>query len=124
MRPAHASAVGKAILAGLPDAELDRRYPGAELPPATTSAAVTSTAALRAELAEIRTRGYALNWEESSDGVCAVAVALRDTVGQPLAGLGVAAPSSRIGARDGIRAFAPFVQRGAELVQERLRSPH
>jgi IclR family transcriptional regulator, acetate operon repressor len=124
MRPAHASAVGKAILAGLPDGELDRRYPGAELPPATTSAAVTETAALRAELAEIRIRGYALNWEESSDGVCAVAVALRDTVGQPLAGLGVAAPSSRIGSPDGIRAFAPFVQRGAELVRERLRSPH
>jgi DNA-binding IclR family transcriptional regulator len=124
VRPAHASAVGKAILAGLPDAELDRRYPGPELPPATTAAAVTETAALRAELAEIRACGYALNWEESSDGVCAVAVALRDTVGQPLAGLGVAAPSSRIGTPDGIRAFAPFVQRGAELVRERLRSPH
>jgi DNA-binding IclR family transcriptional regulator len=123
VRPAHASAVGKAILAGLPDAELDRRYPGPELPPATTSAAVTETAALRAELAEVRTRGYALNWEESSDGVCAVAVALRDTVGQPLAGLGVAAPSSRIGTPDGIAALAPFVQRGAELVRERLRSP-
>jgi DNA-binding IclR family transcriptional regulator len=61
VRPAHASAVGKAILAGLPDAELDRRYPGPELPPATTSAAVTETAVLRAELAEIRARGYALN---------------------------------------------------------------
>ena len=123
VRPAHASAVGKAILAGLPDAELERRYPGGELPPATTSAAITDPAVLRAELAEIRTRGYALNWEESTDGVCAVAVALRDTVGQPLAGLGVAAPSSRIGSLEGIREFAPAVLRGAELVLERLRMP-
>src|SRR5918999_2591248 len=60
VRPAHASAVGKAILAGLSDAELDRRYPGDELPPATTSAAVTDIAVLRSELAEIRTLGYAL----------------------------------------------------------------
>src|SRR3954464_224776 len=100
VRPAHASAVGKAILAGLPDAELDRRYPDGTLPPAATTAALTDLAGLRAELAAIRAQGYALNWEESADGVCAVAVALRDTVGQPLAGLGVAAPSSRIGDRE------------------------
>jgi IclR family acetate operon transcriptional repressor len=123
VRPAHATAVGKAILAGLPDAELDRRYPGEELPPATTSAAITEVPVLRADLTVIRAQGYALSWEESSDGVCAVAAALRDTVGQPLAGLGVAAPSSRIGSPDGIRAFAPAVLRGAEMVLERLRTP-
>jgi IclR family transcriptional regulator, acetate operon repressor len=123
VRPAHASAVGKAILAELPDAELDRRYPGGELPPATTSAAITEVAALRAEIAVVRAQGYALNWEESTDGVCAVAAALRDTVGQPLAALGVAAPSSRVTSLDGIREFAPAVQHGAEMVLERLRSP-
>jgi DNA-binding IclR family transcriptional regulator len=123
VRPAHASAVGKAILAGLPDAELDRRYPGGELPPTTTPAAIIDMAALREELSEIRAQGYALNWEESVDGVCAVAVALRDTVGQPLAGFGVVAPSSRIGSRDGIREFAPAVLKGAELIEERLRDP-
>ena len=123
VRPAHASAVGKAILAGLSATELDRRYPHEELPAATTGAALTSRTALRAELAQIRIQGYALNWEESADGVCAVAVALRDTVGQPLAGLGVAAPSSRMGDPEAIRAFAPAVLRGAELVHERLRLP-
>jgi IclR family transcriptional regulator, acetate operon repressor len=122
-RQAHASAVGKAILAGLSDAEIDRRYPGGDLPAATTTAAITDAVVLRAELAEIRARGYALNWEESSEGVCAVAVALRDTVGQPLAGLGVAAPSSRMVDVAAIRAFAPVVLHGAELVHERLRSP-
>ena len=92
------------------------------MPPATTSAAITDVAALRVEITEIRAQGYALNWEESTDGVCAVAAALRDTVGQPLAGLGVAAPSSRIGSLDGIRAFAPAVLHGAEVVLERLRT--
>jgi DNA-binding IclR family transcriptional regulator len=123
VRPAHASAVGKAILAGLSDAELDRRYPDDVLPAATTGAAITTRSALKAELTQIRVQGYALNWEESADGVCAVAVALRDTVGQPLAGLGVAAPTSRMGDADAIRAFAPSVLRGAEQVHERLRSP-
>ena len=40
--------------------------------------------------------GYALNWEESVDGVCAVGVALRDTVGQPPAAIAVAVPRSRM----------------------------
>jgi IclR family acetate operon transcriptional repressor len=124
VRAAHASAVGKAILAGLSAAEIDRRYPHEELPAATTGAALTSRTALKAELAEIRNQGYALNWEESADGVCAVAAALRDTVGQPLAGLGVAAPSSRMGDIEAIRDFAAHVLHGAEMVHERLRSPH
>ncbi|MHA6781216.1 IclR family transcriptional regulator [Pseudonocardia saturnea] len=122
VRPAHASAVGKAILAGLSDAEVLRRYPDEQLPAATTDAALTGRPALLLELAAIRAQGYALNWEESADGVCAVAVALRDTVGQPLAALGVAAPSSRMGDAEAIRAFAPAVLRGADLVHERLRT--
>lgn len=123
VRQAHASAVGKAILAGLSAAELDRRYPTEELPPATTPAALTERAALKTELDRTRSHGYALNWEESSEGVCAVAVALRDIAGQPLAALGIAAPSCRMGDPEAIRAFAPDLLRGAELVHERLRSP-
>lgn len=123
VRQAHASAVGKGLLASLSDAELDRRYPDETLPPTTTAAALTLTSRLRAELDTIRAQGYALNWEESADGVCAVSVALRDTVGQPLAGLGIAAPSSRIGSPDALTAFVPALQEGANSVLERLRTP-
>ncbi|WP_211367243.1 IclR family transcriptional regulator [Pseudonocardia kunmingensis] len=123
VRLAHASAVGKAILAGLSDAEFVRRYGDGGLPPTTTAAAISDVAQLRLELEEIRRRGYAVNLEESVDGVHAVGVALNDTVGQPLAALGVAAPSSRFGSQDGILALAPAVLRGAELVHERLRRP-
>ncbi|MCZ2827562.1 IclR family transcriptional regulator [Modestobacter sp. VKM Ac-2986] len=123
VRPAHAAAVGKAILAGLSEAELSRRYPDGELPSGTTAATIADLSVLREELAEIRDRGYALNWEESTDGVCAIAVALRDTVGQPLAALGVVAPVSRMVDVEGIRALAPAVLRGAALIEERLRDP-
>lgn len=121
VRPAHASAVGKAILAELPPAELQRRYPDAELPAGAPSA-LTDRAELERELAEIRGQGYALNWEESVEGVSAVAVALRDTAGSPVAALGIAAPSSRMGSVEAVRAFAPHVLAAAERVQERLRS--
>lgn len=123
VRPAHATALGKAVLAGLPQAELERRYPDGQLPPAATSSAISDMETLQAELEETRRRGFALNWEESAEGVCAVAVALHDTVGQPLAGLGVSAPSSRMGSPEAILAFAPAVIRSAELVRERLHLP-
>jgi DNA-binding IclR family transcriptional regulator len=122
VRHAHASAVGKAILAELPPAELERRYPTGELAP-STAASLTDRAALLEQLAGIRAQGYALNWEESADGVSAVAVALRDTAGTPIAAIAVAAPSSRTGSIEGIRAHASAVLRGAQQVEELLRDP-
>lgn len=120
VRPAHATALGKAVLASLPEAELARRYPNGKLPPAATSVAIADMETLQAELEETRRRGFAVNWDESAEGVSAIAVALHDIVGQPLASLGVSAPSSRIGTPDAMLKLAPAVTRGAELVRERL----
>jgi IclR family transcriptional regulator, acetate operon repressor len=122
VRYAHASAIGKAMLAALPDAELSRRYPDEELPAATPSS-ITTRHQLMLELAQVRRQGFALNWEESSDGVSAVAVALLDPSGSPLAAVSVAMPSMRAGSIAGIRALAPDVLRAAEAIQEQLRSP-
>src|SRR3984885_391285 len=120
VRHAHASAVGKAILAALPDRELERRYPGEELP-APTPASITGRHELMRELGQIRRQGYALNWEESSDGVAAIAVAVRDASGIPLASISVAVPSMRLGSIAGIRALAPDVLDSAEQIHEQ---PH
>ena len=73
---AHVTAAGKAMLAALSDIELHRRYPGEELP-APMPASISSRRELMTEITQIRRQGYALNWEESSDGVAAVSVALR-----------------------------------------------
>lgn len=120
LRPAHASAVGKAILATFSDAELARRYPDGTLPPDGAAGALTDLAGLRADLDAVRARGYALNWEESVDGVCAVGVALRNTDGQPPAALAVAAPRSRMADEQAIAAFGPIVLRAVELIDQRI----
>jgi DNA-binding IclR family transcriptional regulator len=122
VRLAHTSAVGKAILAELPPAELERRYPQEELT-TRTPAAVHSRDALFAELAGIRRTGYALNWEESVEGTSAVAVALRDPTGAPVAALAIAAPSSRMRSVDAVRAFAPALLAAAQRIQEAMRAP-
>lgn len=119
VRLAHSSAVGKAILAELSAAELDRRYPHEALPDAT-SATISRKHRLLDELAEVRQQGYALNWEESSDGVSAVAVALRDPAGFPIAGLGVAAPTGRSGSIETVRAYVPLLQEAARRLHEQF----
>lgn len=121
VRPAHASAVGKAILAELPAEEIARRYPDEQLPDGRPPA-LGRRSDLLAELSEVRARGYALNWEESAEGVSAVSVALRDVSGSPVAAIGIAAPSSRMGTVEAVRTLAPAVLAAAEQVHERLHA--
>lgn len=119
VRYAHASAVGKAILAGLSDTNVELRYPAEELP-TPTPAAIASRSALLADLGRIRHRGYALNWEESSEGVAAVAVALRDISGMPIASISVSVPSMRLDGIGGMCAFVPDVLDAADLIHAQL----
>lgn len=72
--PAHATALGKALLAELSETELTDLLP-ADLP-ALTDRTVTSRDALRAELASVRELGYATEHEEGTPGVACAAAAV------------------------------------------------
>jgi DNA-binding IclR family transcriptional regulator len=93
--PAHATSSGKALLAELSDRELADLYPSGVLP-ATTEQTVTSLPALRAELAEVRACGYAVNLGESETGVGGVGVVVKDLQGHVRAALVVTGPRSRV----------------------------
>ena len=93
--PAHATATGKVLLAGRPDAEVAALYP-AGVPAGPTPRAVTSVAELLAQLAEVRRLGYAVNYGESETDVAAVAVPVRDKRGHLRCALVVTAPLSRV----------------------------
>ncbi|MER7004297.1 IclR family transcriptional regulator [Dactylosporangium sp. NPDC000555] len=69
--PAHATALGKALLAARPDDEVDALLP--DPLPALTPHTITDRAALLAELAAIRERGYAVDLEENTEGIVCVA---------------------------------------------------
>lgn len=72
--PAHATALGKALLAGHPDAEADRlvHWPLARLTPNT----VTDRLAFHAGLAEVRANGHAVDREENAEGITCIAMAV------------------------------------------------
>lgn len=93
--PAYATSLGKAILAGLTDEEVCRLYPTESLP-AVTQRTIRRRSELLAELDSTRARGYAVNHEESEDGVSSVGVALNRNLRGPTVGLSVAAPTARL----------------------------
>ncbi|MEK4005445.1 IclR family transcriptional regulator [Paenibacillus sp. FSL H3-0333] len=82
--PAHATAMGKMMLALLPEEELERRYPGKMLP-AVTSRTLTDWSEFTAALAEIRKTGYALDQEEIIQGISCVAAPVLDASGKAVA---------------------------------------
>jgi DNA-binding IclR family transcriptional regulator len=67
--PAFSTATGKAALASLDEAELDRRLAGLSSLPQPTRRAHRSVDELLVDLVEIRRRGYAIDDEETMEGV-------------------------------------------------------
>jgi len=74
-RPAHASSLGKVLLAALPEAELGA-YLARDPLHRYTARTITSETAIRAELAAVRTQGWAVSEEELEDGLISVGAPL------------------------------------------------
>lgn len=87
--PAHCSSMGKALLAALPADEFRAVLAALRLDPMTPST-ITSTDRLETELRRVRSRGYAINDEETVRGLRSVAAAVRDAQGRPVAAVNVA----------------------------------
>jgi DNA-binding IclR family transcriptional regulator len=115
---AHATGLGKVLLAGLEPKELDRRLASARLTRLTPTT-ITSRRALQAELQRVRARGYAVDNEECSSGVRAVAAPIRDRQGTVVAALSVAGPTHRF-TEQRIANLAPSVRAAAEEISRRL----
>ena len=115
--PAHCTSVGKALLAYQP-AELVDQIVANGLKRYTVNT-ITEPEALRAELASIRARGYAVDDEEIEVGLRCVAAPIRDHSGQVVAAISVAAPVQRM-TKKNIQSTVPGVVAAAEAISRRL----
>jgi DNA-binding IclR family transcriptional regulator len=91
----HAGASSKVLWAFLPEAEREQLFQEVELVPLRPST-ITEPEAMRAELAAIRQRGYATSFEETDEGAMGIAAPVYNHTGQLVAGIGIAAPLSRV----------------------------
>ena len=86
--PAYATALGRVLLASLPDDELDRRLTRITLEP-LTPLAITGGDVFRAELMRIREQGWATTSNQIGLGVGAVSVPIINNRGETSAALNV-----------------------------------
>lgn len=119
--PAHCTAGGKVLLAALDGTQLARLYPGRRLS-ALTPQSVTDRAALMTELAEIRRKGYATSFEQSTNGLSAVAVSVRGGSSQVIAAIGVSAPAARLD-EERVASIVEATEKTAKAIEGALRHP-
>jgi DNA-binding IclR family transcriptional regulator len=93
-RPMHCSALGKAYLSALDRKSLDLEL-GRLTYEAGTDRAARGPLELGRRVVDARDRGYAVDREETLDGVVCVAVATRIS-GSPIGAAGVSGPASRL----------------------------
>ncbi|WP_022872970.1 IclR family transcriptional regulator [Nesterenkonia alba] len=92
--PAHATGVGKVLLAALEDTEVRRRIGDAELEQYTETT-IKDIDELLEHLRGVRQRGYATDHEEYTVGVRCVAVPVKDHRGTVVAAMSVSVPVVR-----------------------------
>ena len=92
--PAHATSMGRVLLAGLAEPELDAYLERAELQ-RLSPRTVTSTSTLRTELRRVRDQGWSIVDQELEEGLRAVAAPVRDASAKVVAAINLSAHASR-----------------------------
>jgi DNA-binding IclR family transcriptional regulator len=105
--PLHCTANGKALLTLLPVDRRERLLRGTLSK--NTPSTMTRASTVLADIATSRTRGYAIDEEEHTEGICAVGVGFLDPLGRPVA-LSIPVPTPR------------FKRRRSELIERLLSS--
>ena len=104
----HYSSLGKAILAYLPDPELDDIVNQIRFE-RRTDRTITSARALKTELRGIREKGFALNDEELEKGLFAISAPLRNYTGMAVAAMNIAFPLMRHSKEKAMKTFLPLL---------------
>ncbi len=117
--PAYASAMGKALLSELTEAELDSLFPEEKLRPLTRKTVATKTE-LKLELEEIRKTGVSFDREGVYEGAEGIASVVRDASGKAVAGMSISVPVFRLQQIGHEGLLATLIKLGSSLVSYRL----
>ncbi len=117
-RPAYCTGTGKALLAGQTDDEVRRLMNETPMPRFTPNT-ICNIDDLLAELALVRTRGYALDNEENELGIMCVGAPVRNKDGMVVSAISVAGPTIRIN-RGTVPQIAREVIEAANRISETL----
>ncbi len=119
--PAYATSMGRVLLAGLTDSELDQYLAEAELT-AFTGRTVTAPQRLREIVREAGRQGYAIVDQELEEGLRAIAAPIHGSSGAVTAAINLSAHASRVSMAAMRADLLPALLQTARRIEEDLRS--
>ncbi len=118
--PAWCTSMGRVLLSGLDDTEVDAVLRKSKLE-ARTSRTVTDRAELRRQIAEVRTRGWAVVNQELEEGLVSISAPIRERSGRILAAMNVSGQANRTPPQQMVRRFLPPLRAAADRLTELMR---
>jgi IclR family transcriptional regulator, pca regulon regulatory protein len=118
--PAYATSMGRVLLAGLPEDELEERLSRIEIEPLTAHT-VKDEKGLRDAIAAARKQGYAMVDQELEEGLRSAAAPIRGADGEVAAALNVSVHASRASMTVLRREFLPHALEAAKAIDDDLR---
>jgi DNA-binding IclR family transcriptional regulator len=118
--PLYCTAMGKALLASLPETIFDEVVRRGLAPHTNNTLATRQT--LQEDLTRICSRGYSIDNEENELGVRCVGAALFDHKGYPIAAISVSGPTMRV-TWDHVDQLGQLVKQTAEKISQHLGYP-
>lgn len=117
--PAYCTSMGKVLLAGLADDELDLLLDGIELAQRGPNT-LTTRQSLVQELKRVREAGLAVNNEELAFGLRSIAAPVRGQAGNVAAAINLAVHRSWVSMEDLVRSLSPTLKQTAAEISMRL----
>jgi IclR family pca regulon transcriptional regulator len=118
--PAHCSAMGKVLLANLPDKRRDQVLAQLQLTRCGPNS-ITSKRALRAELERVRSEGIAVGDEELAPGVCTLAAPVLGPDDEVVAAIGMPLPADAFTQQELLDVLGPPLTAAAKRISAALR---
>lgn len=117
--PAHCSSMGRVLLAGLPDTQLEQRLADMVLTPYTPNTIVDKDQ-LREVLLQVRAQGWCWVREELEPGLVSVAAPIRDMSGKVIAAINVSGSADKTSASYVLEVCLPQLLAAAAKINQQL----
>jgi len=119
--PLHSTSLGKAMLAALPDTELEEKLAQMDFLP-RTDRTISDLTEFREEIKRTQSRGYAIDDRENEPLGACVAAGIVGADGRPVGAVSVAGPHFRV--RDHFEVFGERVRGAAAAIAAELGAAH
>ncbi len=118
--PAWCTSLGRVLLAGLPDAEVEAKLRASRIE-RHTAHTVTDVAQLAALVAQARTQGWCLVNQELEEGLVSLAAPIVDRSGRTIAAINVSGQANRTPPDEMLNRFLPRLQQAAAEISRLLQ---